>query len=189
MLTRQTQTKFELGERRRLTFYAAVYDEPAKIREYDEQGKIRTYKEVILPGAFTDTLASGNEVLATIDHDANQTYARLSDGSLVIQDDPHGLFCSCWLPDNDIGNKVYELVQAGRIYGCSFRFYPMEDRTQGDTVARAKVKLADVCVALKMPPAYLGTDVHLRTANNMSFLIARYKYAKMKNWTLHNGNS
>lgn len=183
-LTRNSHCRFELSDRRRLTFYAAVFSTPTLITEQDTHGKLVKYREAILPGAFTDALASNAEVIADINHDAKQEFACRSDGSLLLQEDPYGLFASCWIPETPFGEDVLSRVKSGDLNACSFRFAPVTSSTENDIVNRVAVKLFDVCLTNR--PAYPGTDVHLRTANNMAFQSARYRYLKMKIKSINN---
>jgi HK97 family phage prohead protease len=183
LLTRSLKPQFRFEDSRRLSFYAAVFDAPAQIQERTESGDVVTYTEVIKPTAFTDTLAEGGEVVCNLDHDDSQAFARRSDGSLLLQADPKGLFASCWIPDGSFGDGIISRIQAGELDGCSFRFVPVTDRTEGSTVERVKVQLYDVC--LTSNPAYPQTKgtVHLRTRANdtyVKYLLAKYKLAKLK---------
>jgi len=158
-----------LSDRRRLTFYAAVYDSPAVVFDIGPDRKTRTkYREVIPQGAFTKALAQSSEIVADIDHDETKTFARTSDGSLMIQSDPHGLFCSCWIPETEHGNAILRDIEAGKLTGCSFHalYEPTAQvwRTGGDMpecTVTEMYQLVDVC--LTGSPAYEETDVLVRT--------------------------
>lgn len=177
MLTRRSQARFEVKDKRRLSFYAAIFNAPALITERDASGNLVKYNEVILPSAFDDTLATDTEVIANLDHDEVDTFAKRSNGSLVLQVDPFGLYCSCYLHDDAIRQRI----NSGELDGCSFRFVPVVDRTSNGVVERVSVKLYDVC--LTSNPAYVQTkgEVHLRVQDKTSYLLARYKYALLKN--------
>lgn len=179
MRQRTTHSRFDLSDSRRLSFYAAVFDMPTRVMDFKPGAKERSeYTEVVRPGAFADSLASGNEVIANRDHDANRTFARTSDGSLVLQEDPRGLWASAWLPPGELGDDIISGIQSGEITGCSFRFTPTRDRWDGDSCELLAVALADVCVTGS--PAYPGTEVHLRTRSRLRELLARLALAKWK---------
>lgn len=175
---RHQLSRVKVEDRRRVTFYAAVFDTETVINERDQAGQLVSYREIIRPGAFAASLAAGDEVLATIDHDPARTWARRSDGTLVVQEDPHGLFCSAWVPDGEFGDRILADVEAGRLDGCSFMFLPQQDRRAGQLVERLAVRLADVC--LTGSPAYPGTEVHLRTDLRMRQLLARLRLVKVR---------
>ncbi|MBN9520846.1 HK97 family phage prohead protease [bacterium] len=167
-------------EGNRLSFYACLFDVETVINELDEQGRAVTYTEVIRPGAFTDSLADPSvEVVFDIEHDTEHPYAKRSDGSLLLQEDPRGLFVSTWLTDATVSARV----ESGELDGCSFLFVPRVNRTANGVVERVAVSLHDVC--LTATPAYPQTHgtVHLRAKSNdthVRYLLARYRLAKMK---------
>ncbi len=180
MFQRTTKQRFNLTDRRRITFYAAVFGEVTTIHERNQNGELITYKETILPDAFSDTLKSNWEVIADLDHDPQRQFAKRSDGSLLLQADPHGLWASCWIPNGSFGDTILHDIETGKLDGCSFKFAPVKDRTNGDIVERIAVNLIDVC--LTATPAYDGTEVHLRhkqqERNNSIF--TRIKLAKLR---------
>lgn len=182
MLIRNQKTRFEVSDKRRLSFYAAVFNMPTMIVEPGDNGDMVRYQEVIKPGAFDSALSSDAEVIANIDHDEVQTFATRSSGKLLLQSDPYGLFASCWIPATPEGDRIIERIKSGELDGCSFRFVPIENGNTDGVVERVKVKLYDVCLTAN--PAYPGTEVHLRNRNKLSYLRARYKYARIKNWNL-----
>jgi HK97 family phage prohead protease len=170
-----------IREGRRLGFYAALFDSPATLNDFRPGYSQRTwFTEIIRPGAFTDSLRTNTEVLANVNHDPGRTYAKRSDGSLLLQQDPVGLYASCWLPEDDLGDAVLADVKAGRLDSTSFRFNREVDNWQGDT--REIVSLALHDVTLTARPAYPQTrgEVHLRSSNSMAALLARYNFAKIK---------
>jgi len=179
--TRTSKVRFDISDNRRLSFYAALFGEEATIQERDNRGQIVSYREVIVPGAFTRTLATDAEVIANIDHDPARTFAKRSTGELLLQQDAHGLFCSCYLPSNELGDQIIRDVKAGKLDGTSFRFAPTETRTTGDLAERVAVELADVCITAN--PAYPQTkgEVHLRTnPDKTRLLLARYRLVRTK---------
>src|SRR5262245_10860547 len=133
LLTRTTTTKFRIDEKRRLTWYAAVFNVPTMITERDNSGKIITYEEVISPHAFDVSLARGDNVVANINHDDGSIFARTSDGTLLIQSDPFGLFCSAYITDDNILNQIEQEN------GASFQFLPVKSRTVNGIVEREQV--------------------------------------------------
>lgn len=179
---RQSSTTPTLSDRRRLEFYAAVFDVPAVVTDTmpGVEGKAR-YTEVVLAGAFSESLAGNREVLANVDHDASRTFARRSDGSLLLQEDPHGLYCSCWLPEDELGDYVLRSVKEGRMTGCSFRFTPVRERwLDGPRCELQAVDLADVCVTAM--PAYPDTEVHVRhdTRKHTDLAVSLFRLAKIR---------
>lgn len=174
--------QLEVSDNRRVSFYAAIFDEEAVITERDQGGKLVTFRERIAPGAFAASLASGHEVIANIDHDEGRTFARTSDGTLLVQEDPRGLFCSCWIPEGAFGDEIIADVKAGKLTATSFRFETVKDRTVNGVVEVQAVRLADVC--LTSLPAYSVTkgEVHLRhhQGDKTKMLLTRLRLTKIK---------
>ncbi|MBP3957418.1 HK97 family phage prohead protease [Gemmata sp. G18] len=179
--TRNSRIAPTIGENRRLSFYASVFGEIAPITERDAAGKLVSYREVIRPGAFTEALCSEAEVIANIDHDDKQTFARRSTGELILQEDPHGLFASCYLPPGEFGDSIISRVERGELDGCSFRFGSLKDRLNGDLVERLSVTLADVCICRNTAAAYHETTVHLRQNQELKRMLSRMRIIKIKN--------
>jgi HK97 family phage prohead protease len=157
LLRRAARPQFRVESGRRLNWYACLYDSPTVIRE---DGTV--YTERIVSGAFDSFLAGDGNVTANIDHDDTFKFAQRTDGSLLLQTDPKGLFCSCWVPEGELGDEVIRRAMSGEM-GASFRFHPVESREADGVVERVSVLLADVCITDH--PAYPDTigEVHVRT--------------------------
>lgn len=182
LLTRRATPTFRLEpDGKRLSWYACLFDTPTLI---DFEGV--PYTEVIRAGAFDTSLAADTEVVANLNHDDKYIFARRSDGSLLLQADPKGLFSSCWV-EGEIAQRVLANPEE---WGASFRFLPVESRSEGGTVERLQVQLADVC--LTRTPAYPDTigEVHVRGKDNkerVSYLLSLYQYTKNRwKWTSKN---
>lgn len=154
----------ELRAGRRLCFYPATFGVETVINENG-----RRFREVIRPGAFTDSLSSDSDVIATIEHDKQRVFAKRSTG-LILQEDERGLFASVYLGNSPIETEALEGVHSGRYRGCSFAFRVPEggDReTPGSPlplVELLSVLLLDVC--LTATPAYPHTVVSVRAARD-----------------------
>lgn len=103
---RTSNQSINIGEDRRLSFYAALYSQPT---ELTEDG--RTYTEQIAPGAFDDYLKGTGEVIANINHLERLTFAKRSDSTLLLQSDEKGLFASCYLPRTETGEHILKLTR------------------------------------------------------------------------------
>lgn len=150
----------EVRADRRLCFYAATFDVETTISENGQQ-----FREVIRAGAFRDTLASGADVVANLEHDNRRTFAKRS-GGLLLQEDARGLFASVYLGESAIEVEALEGVRSGRFRGCSFKFRVSADGqrvTPGNPlplVELLRVDVLDVCLTAN--PAYPQTVVSLR---------------------------
>ena len=181
MRTRTTKCRVDLADNRRVTFYASVFDQPTQVFDFKPGESVRSdYTEVVRPGSFTDTLAENRDVIANVDHDPGMTFAKRSDGSLLLQQDGHGLFASAWLPEGELGDGIINDIANGTITGASFRFKERSFRTEGDTVELLAVELEDVTLARSAKPAYPGTEVHLRTKSKAREWLTRLRLVEFK---------
>lgn len=152
----------EIRGERRLCFYAAVFGVTTTIYEGGS-----SWREIVLPGAFDESLRSAGEVYGRVEHDPARIFARRSVGELMLAADPRGLFASCYLPDSPLGNEILRDVSAGRLRGCSFAFRTVREiRHEPDASGMALVELLALellDVALTGNPAYPGTVVSVRS--------------------------
>ncbi|WP_084759761.1 HK97 family phage prohead protease [Zavarzinella formosa] len=185
--TRTQTSPINIADNRRLTFYASVFDSPAMVRDMATPlGMVARYRETIKPGAFKDALSQSGEVLANIDHDASRTFARRTTGELLLQEDSRGLFATCELPRNELGDHIRREVEAGRLRGCSVQMRTAPDHEQWTGSANdlncdiVGCSLQDVC--LNDNPAYQATDVRLRTDSDRRFRewLTRLRVLKIK---------
>lgn len=134
--------------------YAAVFNSPSQ--------DLGGFTEVILPGAFTESLKS--DVLCLYNHDGDELLGRTQSGTLKLEEDEHGLKFSLTLPDTSKGRDVRELITRGDLSGCSFGFVIEDEnwlKNGADTVCELhRVKLFEISVVVN--PAYLATEVDLR---------------------------
>lgn len=139
---------------RRLEGYAALYGVDTRIKDFTE---------VILPGAFADTLAKRGDVLALVDHDAKRVLARTKSGTLRISEDSRGLSFDLDLPDTSYGRDVLALAERGDLGGMSFAFTVPDkgECWQGDRRELRSVTLHEISVVSSWP-AYPGTIVQAR---------------------------
>lgn len=140
----------------RLVGYCAVWDTPTRI----EKGR-RPFTEVIRRGAFARTLASGQDVIATFNHDTGRLLGRLSSGTLRLSEDARGLRYELDLPAS--AADIAELVRRRDLAGGSFSFTvrPGGDRWEGDRHELLDVNLIEVAPVVVLP-AYPSTTVAIR---------------------------
>ncbi|MCT8992045.1 HK97 family phage prohead protease [Chelativorans sp. SCAU2101] len=139
---------------RRLEGYAALYGVDTRISDFTE---------VILPGAFTDTLREGRDVLALADHDPKAVLARTRSGTLRLSEDSRGLHFDLDVPNTSIGRDLLELAERGDIGGMSFGF-TVRDKGERWTDNRRElraVNLHEISIVSAWP-AYEGTTVQAR---------------------------
>jgi len=138
---------------RRLEGYAATFGTEARIMGFTE---------VIMPGAFADTLAAKPDVLALADHDAARVLGRTRSGTLRLAEDSRGLAFSLDIPDTSAGRDVLALAERGDLGGMSFSFTPTDEHWTGDRRELRAVQLHEVSVVSAWP-AYPDTLVVARS--------------------------
>jgi Escherichia/Staphylococcus phage prohead protease len=136
-------------------------------------------RETIARGAFSDSLASGSDVLALYQHDQNQPpLGRLKNGSLSIQDTDDGLYFTVRLnPAVQYHKDIHALVKDGSIDACSFAFivnpdgdkWTNERDERGQTYILRTVRSAKLLdCSLVLTPAY-GNGATTAQARNISY--------------------
>jgi uncharacterized protein len=140
---------------RRLEGYAALFGVDTRISDFTE---------TILPGAFTDSILEGRDILGLVDHDARRVLARTKSGTLRLAEDTRGLHFDMDVPATSYGNDVLALVESRNAGGASFAFTIRGDRGerwQGDRRELHSVDLHEISI-VAAHPAYDGTVVHAR---------------------------
>ncbi|MGO4643235.1 HK97 family phage prohead protease [Mesorhizobium sp. 2RAF45] len=139
---------------RKLAGYAAVFGQDTRIADFTE---------TILPGAFTNTLREGRDILALADHDPRAVLARTRSGTLRLSEDSRGLAFELDVPDTGAGRDMLALAERGDIGGASFGFTIGKDgeRWQGDRRQLSNIVLHEISVVQSWP-AYEGTVVQAR---------------------------
>lgn len=121
-----------------------------------------SYVEIIAPGAFRQSLASSEDILALADHDHTKILGRTSSRTLRLSEDSHGLAFEIDLPETTLGRDILALAERGDLGGMSFGFLPIqEDRIAGKRVLNA-VQLIEISVVSAWP-AYNNTSVNARS--------------------------
>lgn len=158
---------------RRLEGYAALFGVRASVGGQAEE---------IRQGAFTGALASGQDVLALVDHDPGRLLARTRSRTLRLSQDSTGLAFDLDLPDTGEGRDVLALAERGDLGGMSFGFTvaPGGETRSGGVRFLEALRLHEISV-VKAWPAYEGTSVaarsldaarHLRLAHARRYLEA-----------------
>lgn len=110
----------EAIEEMRVEGYAATFNEPYYLYSVDGA---KVYEQVS-ENAFTDT--DKTDVIFQYDH-AGRVYARISNGTLHIETDEHGLKVSADLGGTEIGRQLYEEIKGGYTNKMSFGFKVDDD--------------------------------------------------------------
>lgn len=138
--------------------YAAVFNEPSV--------ELWGFYEIILPGAFTESIAAGDEVKALWNHDANWVMAASGNGTLRMREDARGLAVEFEPVDTPIMRGFVASIERGDVNKMSFAMKVVEDKwgidgTNRDVRKVVKAKLYDVAPVAY--PAYPQTEIGLRS--------------------------
>ncbi len=155
--------------------YASTFDDPYVLFE-DFDGN--EYREIIAPTAFAD--ADMTDVIMQFDH-SGKVLARMSNGTLIVEPDEHGLFVAADLSGSQASRDLYEEITNGLVTRMSWAFmiaadeYDRETRTT--TITRVK-KVYDVsAVSL---PADPNTEISARNLLNGVIEQSRKEFARRR---------
>lgn len=101
--------------------YATTFDEPYVLYSIDDK---KVLKEQVSRNAFDN--ADMSDVIFQFDHEGN-VFARISNDTLQLRTDDHGLFVDAYLGGTANGRNLYEEIKGGYINKMSFGFTVKED--------------------------------------------------------------
>ena len=149
------------GRRQRIVGTAVVYDQISQRMNFG--------REIIKPGTFTESLKSGPDVRALVNHKGDLILGRKSTGTLKITDTRTAMHVEIDPPDTTAGRDITESIRRGDAGGMSFAFRAQQpggdEWEMRDAEPLRIVKLAkifDVSVVTE-EQAYLQTQVALRS--------------------------
>jgi HK97 family phage prohead protease len=137
--------------------------------------------ETIAPSAFTRSLAAGDRVVITVNHDPNQVLGNTKSGTAKVWADDTGLRFSVKLdPTNTVHTNCYASVKRGDLDSCSFAFRvpkggdslkPDVDSNGKPIVLRTLTDVDLVDASVVCYPAYPeGTAVDARSLKSKGLL-------------------
>lgn len=106
--------------------YATTFEQPYHLY-FDKQG--REIKEKVSRDAFLNTDMS--DVIMQYDHEG-RVFARLSNDTLKLDVDEHGLKVTAYLGGTEIGRNLYEEIKGGYTNKMSFGFTVAKDGVAKD---------------------------------------------------------
>ena len=116
----ENETEEQTEERKIVEGYATVFDSPYVLFRDDDV----VFSEVIAPNAFDETDMS--DVIMQYNHEG-RVFARISNETLTVNPDEHGLFVSADLGGTEIGRGLYEEIKGGYTDKMSFGFVVGDD--------------------------------------------------------------
>lgn len=167
----EEQLEFRTGEGdqpAKLVGFAAVFNSLSE--------DLGGFKERILPGAFSGSLAGSTDIRALVDHDSTKLLGRVSNGTLKLTQDEHGLRTEITLPDTSYARDVKALVARKDVRGMSFGFRVPEGgqrftKENGQTIRElTNLDLREVTVT--SIPAYGATSIQVRVDPSVAQQIA-----------------
>ena len=105
--------------------YATTFDDPYHLyNTTDRNGNEVEVKEVVSRNAFDSTDMS--DVIFQYDHEG-RVFARLSNKTMTLEADEHGLKVRAYLGGTEIGRNLYEEIKGGYTDKMSFGFTVAKD--------------------------------------------------------------
>lgn len=124
-----TVTESENEEDRTVEGYATTFDEPYylyTIKDKDGNDSAIVYEEVDR-NAFAD--ADLSDVIMQYDHQG-RVFARLSNNTLSLEEDDHGLKVRAYLGGTELGRQLYDEIKGGYTNKMSFGFTVSKDNLE-----------------------------------------------------------
>lgn len=160
---RKADTEENTDQEYKVKGYATTYNEPYILCSFDDC----EIREQVDPSAFDECDMS--DVIMQYDH-MGRVFARISNNTLSLTSDEHGLLIEADLGGTEIGRQLYEEIKGGYTSKMSFGFTVDDDKVEEFTEDDKRIymrtitrigKLYDVsAVSL---PANDGTEISART--------------------------
>lgn len=109
--------------------YATTFNQPYDLYRFTDGKGDHTVREQVASDAFKE--ADLSDVIMQYDHEG-RVFARLSNGTLGIEEDEHGLKIRANLGGTEIGRQLYEEIKGGYTNKMSFGFTVAEDNIVPD---------------------------------------------------------
>ena len=109
--------------------YATTFNEPYYLYQFTDEAEQHIVREQVDAEAFTD--ADMSDVIFQYDHEG-RVFARLSNGTMQLKADAHGLKVRANLGGTEIGRNLYEEIKGGYTNKMSFGFTVADDDITAD---------------------------------------------------------
>jgi Escherichia/Staphylococcus phage prohead protease len=159
----KAQLRASAAKIRGIEGYAAVFNELSDPLQWG-------IREIIMPGAFKDCLATSPDVRCLFNHDSNLVLGRTKAKTLSLEEDTKGLRFNCDLPDTQMARDLVTSIGRGDVDQCSFGFYVRKEKWSEETDDNGQTQVIRELHAVDLfdvsPvtfPAYPQTSVDTRT--------------------------
>ena len=158
--------------------HSAVFYDGTKETEYRLWN---TIFERIDPKAFDRALKEKQDIRGLFNHDASLILGRTEAGTMKVTKDKIGLRYEIETGDTTVARDVVEHLERGDITGSSFAMIPRtvewsEEERGGVTVDIRTIKDVDLFDSGPVTfPAYEGADAGLRSAEDLSDVVAEHR--------------
>lgn len=129
------------------------------------------FDEVVRQGAFSASIADGDDVKALHNHDSNQILGRSTSGTLELEEDDQGLRVVIHPPNTTQARDLLTSIERGDIDEMSFGFEVVEEKwnraAEGKLELRELISLRLFDVSTVVFPAYKSTSIGLRSAEDV----------------------
>jgi HK97 family phage prohead protease len=110
-----------------VTGYATTFNQPYELYRDAWNGNVYIVKEQVDPAAFEETDMS--DVIMQYNHEG-RVFARVSNGTLELGTDEHGLHIRANLGGTEIGRQLFEEIEGGYTTKMSFGFRVSKDKRE-----------------------------------------------------------
>jgi HK97 family phage prohead protease len=124
------------------------------------------FREIVSPGAVTETLSSGSNKLLLNNHNTSQILGSTRSGNLQISADANGVNFSCKIDTRQsYAADLAIAIERKDIAGCSFGFVTNRDSWSDDngTLVRTLESIEVMELSLTASPAYEQTTTSIRS--------------------------
>jgi HK97 family phage prohead protease len=124
------------------------------------------FREVVSPGAVTETLSDGSNKLLLNNHNTSEVLGSTRSGNLKITTDSSGVNFNCKIDmRQSYSSDLAIAVERGDVQGCSFGFRTNQDSWSDDngTLVRTLEAIEVMELSLTACPAYESTSTSIRS--------------------------
>lgn len=121
------ERRAEGDDRREVSGYATTFNQPYELYRMSYSGYTYIVNEQVDAHAFDDT--DMDDVIMQYDHEG-RVFARISNGTLELDPDDHGLHVRADLGGTEIGRQLYEEIEGGYTRKMSFGFTIGKDKRE-----------------------------------------------------------